>query len=124
MILVSHDLGVIAQTCDSIAVMYAGRIVERAPKAALLGRPLHPYTEGLIRSQPEAAPPGRPLPSIEGQPPSLSELPQGCRFHPRCGYVEARCREGAIPLVETGPRHLSACLLWRHLAGTAVEPVA
>src|SRR3546814_5324323 len=69
-ILVTHDLGVVAQTCDSVAVMYAGRIVERASKRDLLRRPLHPYTEGLVRSQPEAARPGEPLPSIDCQPPS------------------------------------------------------
>jgi len=115
-ILVTHDLGVVAQTCDSVAVMYAGRIVERAAKADLLCRPLHPYTEGLIRSQPEAAEPGRPLPSIEGQPPSLAALPEGCRFHPRCAYVEEACRVADIPLYAVGDGRVSACRRWEVLA--------
>ena len=115
-ILVTHDLGVVAQTCDSVAVMYAGRIVERASKRDLLRRPLHPYTEGLIRSQPEAAPPGRPLPSIEGQPPSLAALPEGCRFHPRCVYVEPTCRTADVPLVVVGEDRSSACRRWEQLA--------
>jgi peptide/nickel transport system ATP-binding protein len=115
-ILVTHDLGVVAQTCDSVAVMYAGRIVERASKRDLLHRPLHPYTEGLIRSQPEAAPPGRPLPSIEGQPPSLAALPEGCRFHPRCFYVEPECRAADVPLVTVGESRVSACRRWEKLA--------
>jgi peptide/nickel transport system ATP-binding protein len=115
-ILVTHDLGVVAQTCDSVAVMYAGRIVERAAKAELLRRPLHPYAQGLIRSQPEAAPPGRALPSIEGQPPSLSALPDGCRFHPRCGYAEAACRVEDVRLVTVGAGRQSACRRWRVLS--------
>jgi oligopeptide/dipeptide ABC transporter ATP-binding protein len=115
-VLVTHDLGVVAQTCDSVAVMYAGRIVERAAKGDLLHRPLHPYTEGLIRSQPEAAPPGQPLPSIEGQPPSLAALPPGCRFHPRCSYAETACREADIPLFAVGDARVSACRRWEVLA--------
>jgi oligopeptide/dipeptide ABC transporter ATP-binding protein len=115
-VLVTHDLGVVAQTCDSVAVMYAGRIVERAAKADLLRRPLHPYAEGLIRSQPEAAPPGQPLPSIDGQPPSLSALPAGCRFHPRCAYVEAECRVEDVKLVDVGAGRQSACRRWPLLA--------
>jgi oligopeptide/dipeptide ABC transporter ATP-binding protein len=115
-ILVTHDLGVVAQTCDSVAVMYAGRIVERASKRDLLRRPLHPYTEGLVRSQPEAARPGEPLPSIDGQPPSLAALPQGCRFHPRCAYVEPACRVADVPLVAAGASRASACRRWEVLA--------
>jgi peptide/nickel transport system ATP-binding protein len=115
-ILVTHDLGVVAQTCDSIAVMYAGRIVERGPKAAILRTPLHPYTSGLIRSQPESAPSGRPLPSIEGQPPSLADPPPGCRFHPRCSHADARCRTGAMPLRRADAAHVTACLRWQELA--------
>ena len=116
-ILITHDLGVVAQTCDSICVMYAGRIVERGPKAELLRRPLHPYTEGLIRSQPETAPAGRPLPSIEGQPPSLAELPAGCRFHPRCSYVEPLCRQADVPLTAVTSGRFSACRRWNELVG-------
>ena len=114
-ILITHDLGVIAQTSDSVAVMYAGRIVERASKDDLLRRPLHPYSQGLILSQPELAPPGQLLPSIEGQPPSLKTPPPGCRFHPRCSYAELRCRDGDVELVRVGDGRLSACIRWRSL---------
>jgi peptide/nickel transport system ATP-binding protein len=117
-ILISHDLGVVAQVCDTIAVMYAGRIVERADKRTLLRRPLHPYTEGLIDSQPGAAPPYQELPSIQGQPPSLIDLPRGCSFQPRCALAEPACRTGRPPLVEAAPGHQTACRRWLVLAGT------
>src|SRR4051812_1507555 len=77
-ILITHDLGVVAATCDSVSVMYAGRIMERAPKSALIGAPRHPYTMGIIRSQPSHATVGEPLESIEGQLPALTQLPEGC----------------------------------------------
>jgi peptide/nickel transport system ATP-binding protein len=118
-ILISHDLGVVAETCDAIAVMYAGRIVERTDKRTLLRRPLHPYTKGLIGSQPGAAPPYAPLPSIPGQPPSLADLPSGCRFHPRCAYAERACRTEQPPLVEPDPGHATACRRWRILRDAA-----
>jgi peptide/nickel transport system ATP-binding protein len=118
-ILISHDLGVVAETCDAIAVMYAGRIVERADKRTLLRRPLHPYTKGLIGSQPGSAPPYAPLPSIPGQPPSLADLPSGCRFHPRCAYAERACRTERPPLVEPDPGHATACRRWRILRDAA-----
>jgi len=115
-ILITHDLGVVAETCETVAVMYAGRIVERAAKRALLRAPLHPYSQGLIRSQPGAGTPQAELPSIPGQPPSLADLPQGCRFHPRCAYVVARCREVRPPLADAGEGRRSACLRWQDLA--------
>ncbi len=124
-ILISHDLGVVAQTCDSVAVMYAGRIVEHAAKEALLRRPLHPYTKGLTGSQPGAAPPGEELPSIPGQPPSLADLPTGCHFHPRCAYAVAVCSDEAPPLVDVdvgagpGPGRKSACHRWESLGPAA-----
>lgn len=115
-ILITHDLGVIAQISDSVAVMYAGRIVERASKDDLLCRPLHPYSQGLIRSQPELAAPGEPLPSIEGQPPSLKAPPPGCRFHPRCSYAEPQCRDGDVELARVGDGRFSACIRWHLLS--------
>ena len=115
-ILITHDLGVVAETCETVAVMYAGRIVERAAKRALLRAPLHPYSQGLIRSQPGTGAPQAELPSIPGQPPSLADLPRGCRFHPRCGYVVARCREVRPPLADAGKGRRSACLRWQELA--------
>jgi peptide/nickel transport system ATP-binding protein len=115
-ILITHALGVVAETCETVAVMYAGRIVERAAKRTLLRRPLHPYSQGLIRSQPGTGAPLAELPSIPGQPPSLAELPQGCRFHPRCAYAIPRCREIRPPLADAGAGRRSACLRWQELA--------
>jgi peptide/nickel transport system ATP-binding protein len=114
-ILVTHDLGVVAQTCDTIAVMYAGRLVERAPKKELLLGPLHPYTKGLIASQPGGAKPRQQLPSISGQPPSLSSFPDGCRFHPRCEFSKAACQTEIPVLEQVGDSHQTACLRWHDL---------
>jgi peptide/nickel transport system ATP-binding protein len=114
-ILISHDLAVVAQTCDSVAVMYAGRIVEHAAKSDLVRHPLHPYTAGLIGSQPGSAPPLEELPSIAGQPPSLADLPSGCRFHPRCRDAEAACRVTPPPLAQVAAGRASACLRWQLL---------
>ena len=114
-ILISHDLAVVAQTCDSVAVMYAGRIVERAAKSDLVRHPLHPYTAGLIGSQPGSAPPLEELPSITGQPPSLTDLPSGCRFHPRCPHAEAACYNEIPALTAVAAGRASACLNWRLL---------
>ncbi len=116
MILVTPDLGVVAETCDAAAVMYAGRIVEQAPKSELLDRPLHPYSEALMRAQPDSIRAGAPLLSITGQPPSLAALPRGCRFHPRCPYAEEACRFGDAQLREVAPWRTSACLRWQVLA--------
>jgi peptide/nickel transport system ATP-binding protein len=116
-ILITHDLGVVASTCDAITVMYAGRIMERAPKAELIKAPRHPYTMGIIRSQPSRAEPGKPLDSIEGQLPALNNLPSGCRFHPRCAYAIASCRSGEIALDHIGANHDAACIRWRELQG-------
>jgi peptide/nickel transport system ATP-binding protein len=118
-ILVTHDLAVVAETCQSIAVMYAGRVVERAAKRDLLQRPLHPYTLGLIGSRPGAGAPQQPLPSIAGMPPSLGDLPPGCRFHPRCDYAASACRAVPPPLVEVAPGRLSACLRWSQTGAPA-----
>jgi peptide/nickel transport system ATP-binding protein len=118
-ILITHDLGVVASTCDRISVMYAGRIMEQAPKAELIRNPRHPYTMGIIRSQPSRARAGEPLQSIEGQLPPLGRSPAGCRFNPRCGYAIAPCRAGEIPLDTVAPGHAAACLRWRELAEAA-----
>jgi peptide/nickel transport system ATP-binding protein len=114
-ILVTHDLSVVAQTCDTVAVMYAGRLLERAPKRSLLHGSLHPYTKGLIASQPGKGKPQEELPSISGQPPSLSDLPEGCRFHPRCDYAEAKCRAAVPSLESVDINHQTACRRWREL---------
>ena len=109
-ILVTHDLGVIAQTCDRLAVMYAGRVVESGPVAALLRRPRHAYTQALLSAVPRAGIVRQPLASIPGQPPLLSALPQGCAFAPRCPLAVAACASARPPLVEVAAGHWSACL--------------
>lgn len=114
-ILVTHDLGVVAQTCDTIAVMYAGRLVEHASKKELLLNPLHPYTKGLISSQPGKAKPREQLPSISGQPPSLSSFPEGCRFHPRCEYSKTDCQFNVPTLEYISDFHQTACSRWHDL---------
>ena len=90
-ILITHDLGVVAETCDSLGVLYAGRLVESGPCHDLLETARHPYTVGLVASQPELAPPGVRLPAIPGQPPNVGAWPSGCRFHPRCSHAEPPC---------------------------------
>ncbi|HWA47925.1 MAG TPA: ABC transporter ATP-binding protein [Dongiaceae bacterium] len=91
-LLVTHNLGVVAQTCDSLAVMYAGRVMERGAKRDLLRTPAHPYTEALLKCQPGAARPAAQLPAIPGQPPMVGAFPEGCRFHPRCPRAADICR--------------------------------
>ncbi len=112
-ILVSHDLGVIAETCDRVAVMYGGQIVEMGSTATLLTRPRHPYTVGLLRSLPGATA-TRYLTPIPGAPPSLVDPAPGCRFYDRCPLHMEQCRTWATELldVEAGGRHLARC--WRH----------
>jgi peptide/nickel transport system ATP-binding protein len=114
-ILVTHALAVVAAICDSVAVMYAGRIMERATKRELIRQPKHPYTMGLIRSQPDRVAVGDELPSIEGQLPALDQLPSGCRFHPRCPYALADCSRRQVELEVAGGGHRVACLRWREL---------
>ena len=118
-ILVTHDLGVVAQACDAIAVMYGGQIVERAAKAELLRRPLHPYSRGLIASQPGSAEPLRELPTIPGQPPAIAAMPSGCRFHPRCSLVEDACRHEPPALASAATGHETACRRWTALVEAA-----
>jgi len=92
-LLVTHDLGVVAQTCDRVMVMYAGRVVESAPVNDIFQRPQHPYTKALLASipQPGKRPESGRLPAIDGVVPSLFDLPKGCRFHDRCGFCEQKC---------------------------------
>jgi peptide/nickel transport system ATP-binding protein len=107
-ILISHDLGVVAQTCDTVAVMYAGRLCERGPSRALLRRPLHPYTAGLLACQPAAGGAGL-LDTISGQPPSMDALPPGCRFHPRCSNRIAPCDSVQPAMLGYEEQHEAAC---------------
>ncbi|QIG51899.1 ABC transporter ATP-binding protein [Nordella sp. HKS 07] len=115
-LLVTHNLGVVAQTCDWVYVMYAGRVMERGPKRAVLREPAHPYTEALLRCQPGAARPAGPLPAIPGQAPPAGAFPAGCRFHPRCPRAEPACHESLPVLQAVAPQRLTACPLaeaWR-----------
>ena len=110
MILITHDLGVVARYADRVVVMYGGRIVETAPARALYKTPNHPYTRGLMASVPRLdGDTARPLVPIEGQPPDLATLPPGCAFAPRCQQAVDRCRTERPPLVEREPGHFSAC---------------
>ncbi len=113
LILVSHDMGVIAETCDRVAVMYAGRIVENAPVRRVFEAPAHPYTGGLLASMVSAERAARRLEPIPGQPPDLTRLGSGCAFAPRCAYAEPVCRERPIPLQDIETRHAAACLFPR-----------
>src|SRR3954468_5774453 len=113
-VMISHDLGVIAETAQDVAVMYAGRIVEHAPTTTIFNSPEHPYTWGLIGSIPRLTTPrDAPLVPIPGRPPSLINLPSGCSFHPRCPYVRDRHKQVVPPLdpVPDQPDHSVACLL-------------
>ncbi|HET6620011.1 MAG TPA: ABC transporter ATP-binding protein [Dongiaceae bacterium] len=112
-VLVTHDLGVIAQTCDRLAVMYAGRVVEAGPVADIFAQPRHAYTLGLLNSVPRGGALREPLSSIGGQPPSLSERLPGCAFAPRCSFVVAECSAAKPPLVGIAPMHDTACIQHR-----------
>ena len=117
-ILITHDLGVIAETADDVIVMYAGSVMEQAPRREIFYRHHNPYTEGLFASLPARDDSRKRLTPISGSPPSLIDLPPGCPFSPRCPYAFDRCREEAPPLetVYSDPRHRSACWLSADLA--------
>ena len=122
-ILVTHDLGVVAQTCDRVAVMYGGRLMETAGVTDLFSHPLHAYTHGLLGSLPGAEAHRRPLRPIPGGPPDLRRLPQGCTFAPRCTYATDACRSAEPPLVAVAASHYSACIHYDELppvGGTSV----
>ena len=110
LLLITHDLGVVARYADRVAVMYGGRIVETAPASALYRTPRHPYTLGLMASVPRLdGDVGRRLVPIDGQPPDLAELPPGCAFSPRCRIATEPCRIARPPLTECEPQHWKAC---------------
>ncbi|GHF13792.1 ABC transporter ATP-binding protein [Streptomyces griseoluteus] len=113
LVLITHDLGVVADVADRIAVMYAGRIVESAPVHDIYKAPAHPYTRGLLDSIPRLDHKGRELYAIRGLPPSLTRIPPGCAFHPRCAMARDVCRTDEPPLYPAGPDRVSACHFWR-----------
>ena len=111
LILITHDLGVVARYANRVAVMYGGRIVESATAAELYKHPKHPYTEGLMASIPTLdGEPGSRLQTIEGQPPDLLHMPAGCAFHPRCPYAAEICKHTKPPLKEVEANHFRACV--------------
>jgi len=109
LLLVSHDISIVAGMCERVGVMYAGELVEEGPTSQVLFRPRHPYTRALIESLPEAATAG-PLPSIPGSPPEPGQVPEGCAFAPRCPLATPECRAAPIPLTAVGPGHTSRCI--------------
>jgi peptide/nickel transport system ATP-binding protein len=109
MILITHDLGVVADVADRIAVMYAGRIIEHADVRRLYKAPAHPYTEGLLESIPRLDAKGTELATIRGLPPNLMRIPSGCTFHPRCRYAQQVCQTTLPPEVQLGDGRYSAC---------------
>jgi oligopeptide/dipeptide ABC transporter ATP-binding protein len=111
-LLITHDLGIVAGRADRVAVMYAGRIVEQAKTVELFARPSHPYTRGLLASMPRLGGPRKPLTPIKGMVPSATAWPPGCRFHPRCPEVMEVCTTEP-PVVEVGPEHWMRCWLGR-----------
>lgn len=112
-LLITHDLGVVAEYADRVMVMYGGQIVEQADTTEVLFNTKHPYTEGLVNSLPDMERPAERLNAIKGTTPSASEFPKGCRFAPRCPYVMEECLPENPPLFETGKQHLSRCILYK-----------
>jgi oligopeptide/dipeptide ABC transporter ATP-binding protein len=127
LVLVSHDLSVVAQVCDRVAVMYAGQVVEMAGVDDVLRAPRHPYTAALLGAQPGAVPRGQPLTTIPGTPPQLLALGTGCRFATRCAFVEDTCRTWSTELLPVGQGREVRCVRQADLtlnpAGTVTEPV-
>ena len=113
LMLISHDISVVAEMSDKVAVMYAGKIVEYGPAVEVLLQPKHPYTTALLKSVPSIRESKRKLSYIPGVPPNLVNPPSGCRFHPRCPYAMDICREQEPNLKEVGEHHLAACHLYR-----------
>jgi oligopeptide/dipeptide ABC transporter ATP-binding protein len=124
LVFVSHDLAVIAQTCHRLAVMYAGQVVETGAVEDVFREPHHPYTLGLLRSVPDFDAVRQQLSAIPGAPPDLAAPPRGCRFHPRCAFVQNDCLAGAIPLLDVAPGRAARCLHHNEAAADARrEPV-
>lgn len=110
MILITHDLGIVAENCDTVAVIYAGQIVELGSREDIFDHPSHPYTVGLFRSLPSFAAGEARLHPIEGAPPDPRKIPEGCSFYPRCPRATEACQSGKIPNAEMSPTHVCRCL--------------
>ena len=112
MIFITHNIGIVAKMCDNVGVMYAGKLVERAPVRTIFNQPAHPYTEALLHAVPKLTDRSKRLWSIEGQPPDLANPPTGCPFNPRCPQAEDRCRREVPPEFQVGENHYTRCWLW------------
>jgi oligopeptide/dipeptide ABC transporter ATP-binding protein len=121
LLLITHDLGVMAETCDRVAVMYAGSVVEQGPVARILKHPQHPYTQGLLKTIPNDVAADVPLFSIRGQVPSLLRPPIGCAFAPRCGRAMPECTQALPPQYTLEADHQAACFLHRGTAEQAMD---
>lgn len=110
MIMITHDLGIIARVCDDVAIVYAGEIVEYGTKEDIFIHPSHPYTKGLFGAIPKLTGDEKRLTPIEGMPPDPTNLPKGCSFSPRCKYATEECRQGSIPSTELTPGHFCKCI--------------
>jgi peptide/nickel transport system ATP-binding protein len=113
MILITHDLSIIAEVCESCLIMYAGKGVEYADTVSIFKKPLHPYTQGLIEAFPSIKSERKKLASIPGSPPNLLDPPSGCRFHPRCKYAMTICKTDDPPFAEVAKGHFVACHLYK-----------
>ncbi|PDQ35185.1 MAG: methionine ABC transporter ATP-binding protein [Candidatus Lumbricidophila eiseniae] len=120
-LLITHDLGVVMEVADHVSVMYAGRIVESGDADTVFAHPAHPYTEALLRSVPQAAQRGSDLLTIPGSPPSLTRVPAGCSFHPRCDLAVTACATTRPPLTDTIPGRRVACLRSEEFTGELVS---
>jgi len=109
LILITHNLGIVAEMCDHVAVVYGGEIVEYGTKREVFKNPSHPYTIGLFGAVPSMASDGKRLKPVEGVMPDPSDLPPGCKFHTRCPYATDVCREGMVPVVDLGGTHRCQC---------------
>jgi oligopeptide/dipeptide ABC transporter ATP-binding protein len=115
-LLITHNLGIVGDIADEVAVMYAGQIVETAPARALLLRPLHPYTRALMNSVPDLNATAGRLATIAGAVPRLGAFPSGCRFHPRCPVARKECSQTPPPLAEVEPGRRVRCPFWNQSA--------
>ena len=118
LILITHDMGVVADVADRINIMYAGRIVEKAPVYDIYAKPSHPYTKALLESIPRVDLKGQQLNVIRGLPPNLTRIPAGCAFNPRCRFARDACRVDPVPpLYDIKPGISSACHFWKEVRG-------
>lgn len=118
MIMITHDLGIVAETCDKVAIVYAGQVIEYGTKRDIFKSLAHPYTEGLFNSVPKLDEDSMELTPIPGLPPDPTNLPEGCAFHPRCPYATEACRKGSVPMTQLSESHFCRCLTPLHIGGT------